>query len=213
MSAKNNRIALTVVLLLAFAALVTGVFVSQHMNSGKKIDRSQFHGTLLEEPRDIASFELTGTDKRPFDNQSLKNNWTMVFFGFTSCGYLCPTTMAELAKTYRILEQDGVKPLPRIVMISIDPERDTLEKLKQYSTSFNPNFSGARGDEATVKNMTHEMGVAYIKVTTTSTDPENYDIQHSGAVMLFNPEGQLTAFFTTPHQADLLAKDYQLLVN
>jgi len=212
MSAKNNRIALTVVVLLAFAALVTGVFVSQHMHSSKTIDRTQFHGTLLDEPREVASFELTGTDSKPFNNQSLKDQWTMVFFGFTNCGYLCPTTMAELAKTYRLLEQNGVNPLPNIVMISIDPERDTLEKLKQYSTSFDPHFSGARGDEAVVKGMTHEMGVAYMKVTTPSADPANYDIQHSGAVMLFNPQGQLTAFFTTPHQADLLAKDYELLV-
>lgn len=62
--------------------------------------------------------------------------------------------------------------------------------------------------------MTHEMGIAYAKINNKeSSEPENYDIQHSGAVMLFNPQGELNAFFTTPHHADLLAKDYVLLVS
>jgi protein SCO1/2 len=215
MSTRKNRIALTVGCLLAFAALFTGLFVSQHMSmKNKKIDPSQFNGTLLESPREIEAFHLTGTDEAAFTNQSLQGNWTMIFFGFTQCGYLCPTTLAELAKMYRTLEQNGVKPLPRIVMITLDPERDSLEKLKQYSTSFHPSFFAARGEDAVVKNMTREMGVAFAKVSDpNSEDAGNYDIQHSGAIMLFNPKGQLTAFFTTPHQETLLAKDYTLLIN
>ena len=213
MPAKNNRVRLTVIILLAFAALVTGLFVSQHLNRKKEIDPSRFHGTLLQQPREIEKFALMGIDNAPFDNSSLQGQWTMVFFGFTNCGYLCPTTMAELGKMYRVLENKGVKPLPRVVLISIDPERDTLEKLKQYTTAFNSHFYGARGEDVDVKKMTREMGIAYGKVAIpTATDPNNYDVQHSGAVMLFNPQGQLNAFFTTPHQAQLLAEDYQLLV-
>jgi protein SCO1 len=214
MPAKKNRVKLTVILLLAFAALITGLFISQKVNGKKEIDLSQFHGTLLHQPREIEQFALTGIDNSRFDNQSLQGEWTMVFFGFTNCGYLCPTTMAELAKMYRVLENKGVKPLPRVVLISIDPERDTLEKLKSYTTAFNSHFYAARGDDADVRKMTREMGIAYGKVAIpTAADPNNYDVQHSGAVMLFNPQGQLNAFFTTPHQAQLLAEDYQLLVS
>ncbi|MDX1837534.1 SCO family protein [Legionella taurinensis] len=213
MTAQKNRINLTVILLLALVALVTGFFVSQHLHKGKKIDVSQFHGTLLETPRGVNEFSLTGIDNQPFNNQSLKGQWTLVFFGFTSCGYLCPTTMAELAKMYRSLEEKGVNPLPRVVMISIDPERDDLPKLAGYVKSFDPHFYGARGESKAIKKMTREMGIAYAKVAMpTSQDAQNYDVQHSGTVMLFNPEGELSAFFTTPHQALTLAKDYQLLV-
>ncbi|WP_419420308.1 SCO family protein [Legionella sp. D16C41] len=197
----------------AFIALLAGITVSNVIHQEKKVDPNQFHGTLLQKPREIQQFSLVGVDNQPFNNKSLQGKWTMVFFGFTNCGYLCPTTMGELAKMYRILEQDKVKPLPQVVMVSIDPNRDTLEKLKNYVVQFDTHFYGARGDEAIVKRMTREMGVAYSKVALANTkDSENYDMQHSGAVMLFNPKGELSAFFTTPHQATLLAKDYQLLV-
>jgi protein SCO1 len=214
MLSKNNRVTLTVIVLLAIASLITGLFVSQHMTGKTKIDISQFHGTLLQKPREIEQFSLTGIDNMPFNNQSLQGQWTMVFFGFSNCGYLCPTTLAQLAKMYRILEDKGVKPMPRVVFISIDPKRDTLTKLKNYTLGFNPHFYAARGKDEDVSKMAREMGIAYEKKTSssTSTDPANYDVQHSGAVMLFNPQGELSAFFTTPHQAELLAADYQLLV-
>lgn len=212
MSVKKKGIRLTVVALLGFAALISGLFVAQHMHKTKKINPEDFHGTLLQAPREINSFALTGTDGKPFTNESLKGQWTLVFFGFTNCGYLCPTTMGELGKMYRKLEAEGVKPLPRIVMISIDPDRDSLDKLGNYVKTFDMHFYGARGDETIVKNMTQEMGIAYAKVTLPNAEETNYDMQHSGALILFNPEGQLTAFFTTPHQTDLLVKDYQLLV-
>lgn len=214
MSGKAKGITKTVVILLALAGLFTGIFVSQHLHYKKKVDVAQFHGTYLENPRTVNQFDLTGTDQKSFDNASLQGQWTLVFFGFTNCGYLCPTTMAELGKMYRILEEKGVKNLPKVVMISIDPDRDSLNKLGDYVKSFNSSFYGARGEEAAVKSMTREMGIAYAKVINKdSDDPQNYDVQHSGAVMLFNPQGELNAFFTTPHHADLLAKDYMLLVS
>lgn len=213
MLARKNRITLTIIVLLAFAALITGLFVSQHVARKNKIDINKFHGTLLRTPREIEQFSLMGADNVPFDNQSLQGKWTIVFFGFTNCGYVCPTTLAELAKVYRILEDKKVKPMPEIVFISVDPSRDTLEKLGQYAKGFNPHFHAARGEDSAVSKMTHEMGIAYGKLApSASQDPDNYDVQHSGALILFNPQGELSAFFTTPHQAELLAEDYQLLI-
>ncbi|CAM2749550.1 SCO1/SenC family protein [Legionella steigerwaltii] len=214
MSLKAKSVTFTVVVLLALAGLFSGVFVGQHFHFKKRIDVTKFHGTYLENPRTVNRFSLTGIDDKSFDNKSLKGKWTLMFFGFTNCGYVCPTTMAELTKMYHILEDKGVKNLPRIVMISIDPERDNQEKLRGYVTSFHPNFYGARGDEESIKAMTREMGIAYAKVIEKGiNDATNYDIQHSGALMLFNPHGELNAFFTTPHHADLLAKDYLVLVS
>ncbi|HHF7365789.1 TPA: SCO family protein [Legionella bozemanae] len=213
MSLKAKSVTFTVVVLLALAGLFSGIFVGQHVHFKKKIDVSTFHGTYLENPRPVNRFSLTGIDAKSFDNKSLKGKWTIMFFGFTNCGYVCPTTMAELTKMYHLLEDKGIKNLPRVVMISIDPERDNQEKLGSYVTSFHPDFYGARGDEESIKLMTREMGIAYAKVIEQGNDSKNYDIQHSGALMLFNPQGELNAFFTTPHHADLLAKDYLLLVS
>lgn len=214
MTTQKNRISFTVAALLGLIAVIAGFYISQHIHLKKKIDVNQFHGTLLEKPRGVNQFSLTGIDHQAFSNASLKGNWTLIFFGFTNCGYLCPTTMAELGKMYRMLEQQEIKPLPRIVMISIDPERDNLDKLDQYVKAFDPHFYGARGDDEIIKQMTREMGIAYTKVLLPNPEKaETYDMQHSGALMLFNPQGELSAFFTTPHNAELLVKDYQLLVS
>ncbi|PJD96227.1 MAG: photosynthetic protein synthase I [Legionella sp.] len=214
MSFKIKSVSTTIALLLAMASLFTGLFVYQHRYTKKSIDLTQFHGTYLQNPRAINEFALTGIDNEPFNNQSLKGKWTLVFFGFTNCGYVCPTTLAELAKMYHILENHKIKNLPQVVMITLDPERDSLTRLQQYVTSFNPNFYGARGEEEVIAPMTREMGIAYAKVINKDeNDSQNYDMQHSGAVMLFNPQGELNAFFTTPHRADWLAKDYMLLTS
>jgi protein SCO1/2 len=211
---KTKSVTLTISVLVAIAFLFAGLFISQHMHFNKKIDESEFHGTYLQNPRTVNQFSLVGIDNKPFDNASLQGHWTIVFFGFTNCGFLCPTTMAELSKMYRILEEKGVANLPQVVMISIDPERDSLEKLGHYVNSFHSTFYGARGEEEAVHLLTREMGVAYEKIINKeSNDPGAYDVQHSGTVILFNPQGELNAFFTTPHHADLLAKDYMLLVS
>ena len=207
---SNRRITTTVIALVAIAALFAGIFVAQHVKSAEPV---QIHGTLLNQPRDVQSFALTGMDQQKFDNASLKGKWTMVFFGFTNCGSICPTTMAELAKMYTILQENHVKEMPRVVMISIDPNRDSLEKLKTYVAAFNPNFYGARGSEESIQSMTHELGVAYARIALKGEDPEKYEMEHTGTVMLFNPEGHLTAFFTMPHQASFLAEAYQAITS
>ena len=184
------------------------------MHFNKKVDATQFHGTYLGKPRSVNPFSLTGIDEKPFDNSSLQGKWTLMLFGFSNCGYLCPTSMAELGKMYRMLEKKKVKQLPQVVMISVDPARDNLEKLAHYVKAFHPNFYAARGEEESIALLALEMGIAFTKVNDKdSADPQVYDVQHGGAVMLFNPQGELSAFFTTPHHADLLVKDYLLLVS
>lgn len=214
MCMKKNGVALTVAFLLGLGGLFAGLFVAQHMHSQKKVNVAEFHGTYLATPRSVNQFSFLGTDNKKFDNESLQGHWTLMFFGFTNCGYLCPTTLAELGKMYKLLEQKGVSNLPQVVMVTIDPDRDTLEKLGGYVKAFNPNFYGARGEEASIQIITREMGIAYAKVyNKDNADTKNYDVEHSGAVMLFNPQGELNAFFTTPHHAELLVKDYMQLAS
>jgi protein SCO1/2 len=210
----NTKIMKSLLGVVFTAVLLGGYMTYQKTHVSKEIDAASFHGTYLKNPRPVNDFALDRTDAKPFNNESLKGRWTIMFFGFTNCGYLCPTTMAELAKMTRLLEEKNITNLPQIVMVSVDPKRDTIDRLGQYVRSFSPSFYGARGDEEALKAMTTEMGVAYARVESSSpTTEENYDIQHSGALILFNPEGELNAFFTTPHNADLLVKDYMLLIS
>ena len=214
MSVSNKRIAITVGVLVAFASLIAGIFVAQHFPDKKIAITEQFKGTLLTQPREIKPFALTGIDETAFDNQSLKGHWTLLFFGFTNCGSICPTTMAELGKMYRLLEKDKIHVLPQVVMVSVDPARDNLPKLANYVKAFDLHFFGARGETKAVHHFAKELGIAYIKVAAEHGTPvENYTIQHSGTVMLFNPQGELVAFFTPPLKAQALASDYTLLVS
>ena len=212
MSYQSKKIRYTVLALSAVCALFAGAYISLQFSKPAKIDPSKFHGTVLSQPREINEFNLDGTDNKPFNNQSLNGQWTMVFFGFTNCGYVCPTTMAELGKFYKNLEQQGVKKLPRVVMISIDPERDSQDKLETFVTAFDPHFYGARGSKDVVQSMTKELGVVYAKIALNGqlTD-DTYDIEHTGTVLLFNPKGQLSAFFTSPQNASLMAEDFKSL--
>lgn len=211
MQKSKSGVYKTVSFLSVVVALMAGLYVAQHLHTSKKPD--DFHGTLLDNPRVVTQFALTGTDHQPYTNASLQGHWTMMFFGFTHCGYMCPTTMAELGKMYRLLEEKNATTLPQVVMISLDPKRDDLSRLGQYVQAFDRHFYGARGDQQMIQHLSHDLGIAYTKVTRSadsSQSPED-DIEHTGAIMLFNPHGDLVAFFTNPHQAAGLADDFLLL--
>jgi len=210
---KKKVLVIVSALILMLTGVVADIVYEKHWEAKKRATTAQFHGTLLDTPRPVKAFALTRTDGTPFNQTSLRDQWTMIFFGFTHCGLVCPTTMAELGKMYRLLEEKHVSPLPRVVMVSIDPARDDLAGLRKYVTAFHPNFYGARGSEKMTKAMTSALGIAYAKVATNPHAPApGDDIEHTGAVMLFNPMGKLAAFFTGPHQAKALGDDYDWLM-
>ena len=213
MSQQKRHIQITVIVLLGLVALVVGFFFANHFvfNVAKQKDFSRFGGTLLVNPRQMADFSITDTLDKPFNNYVLEGHWTLMFFGFTNCGYLCPTTMAELAKFYRLIEAKPNLAKPDVVMVSIDPNRDSSEKLHQYVTAFHPTFRGAIGSDSVVRKMARELGIAYFKVGKVSD--KQYDVDHNGAVVLFNPKGEIQAFFSSPQDAKQLALDYELLVS
>lgn len=209
---QNKRgIYRTVAWLLAIVALMLGLYVAQYIFAPKKLEH--FQGTLLDRPRAITTFALTGIDDKPYTNASLKGHWTMMFFGFTHCGYMCPTTMAELAQMYRLLQKKNAPTLPQVVMISLDPERDTLQRLADYVRAFDAHFYGARAQRQMIRHLTKDLGIAYTRVKRKPSDDHTRqdDIEHTGAVMLFNPQGDLVAFFTNPLHAADLARDFSLL--
>lgn len=186
--------------LLAILALCCGLIVYR-----QTFQTHLLHGTKLDEPRAIQPFQLTGIDNQSFSEQSLKGQWTMLFFGFTQCNSICPTTMSELASMMRQLQRQHIDPLPHVVMISVDPKRDNLTKLKHFVSAFHTNFYAATGDERAIAGITQPLGIAFRQTTDTQID-------HSGTLILLNPEGKVSAYFTPPHLAAQLADDYRLLL-
>lgn len=166
------------------------------------------NATVFQQPRAIVPFELQGDAGKPFTNQDLTGHWSLLFFGFTNCAMICPTTLTELNKMYELLKNAKVKDMPQVVFISVDPERDTVKRIHGYVQSFNPEFKGATGSEAELTKLTKNMGVMYMKITN-KEDRKHYAIDHSAFIVLVNPKGQMYSIFTTPHEADVMAKNYK----
>lgn len=199
---KTSHIGAAAVILIAFGL---GVWYSvERFGGGSKPAVELSSGTALLQARPLNPFSLTGTDGRPFTLDNLKGQWTYVSFGYTYCPDICPTTLLMFKNLAQQTEKLAV--VPEFLFVSVDPGRDTPRRLKEYLAHFNPKFLGATGDDAELKRFTRELGVVY-HVSPGDSELE-YQVDHSGTVLLINPEGALAAVFSFPHDATALAADF-----
>lgn len=206
----HHRPWIVLIIGVAIIALLLGVWVNH--NTAQSRDAKTQVATVLSQPRQIENFKLTEDNGQSFTNANLKDHWSLIFFGFTRCPDLCPTTLSILNQAYQLMEKNHLTPMPRVVFISVDPEHDAADGvIKKYLSSFNPNFIGATGNKAELDRLTQNLSVLYMKVTN-KNDNEHYMIDHSGTVLLINPKGDLAAIFSTPHQAAVMASDVSNII-
>ena len=138
-----------------------------------------------------------------------KGKVTVVFFGYTQCPDVCPTTMAELAEVKRSLGKDGER--VQGVFVTIDPARDTPQLLKNYITAFDPSFVALRGSEAQTKAVAKEFKVYYAKVE--GRTPGSYTMDHTAGSFIYDTQGRLRLFTRYGGGAQALASDLRALLN
>jgi protein SCO1/2 len=138
-----------------------------------------------------------------------KGKVTVVFFGYTQCPDVCPTTMAELAEVKRSLGKDGER--VQGVFVTIDPERDTPQLLKNYITAFDPSFVALRGSDAQTKAVAKEFKVYYAKVE--GRTPGSYTMDHTAGAFIYDTQGRLRLFTRYGGGAQALASDLRALLN
>lgn len=165
-------------------------------------------GTLLDTPRILPAFALTGVDGQPFTNAALAGHWTVVFAGFTSCPDVCPTTLTLLKSVVKDLGPAATR--VRVLFLSVDPERDTPARMASYVHYFDPQFTAATGPTEELDKLARAMSFVYTKVP--GATPDSYTMDHSAALMLLNPQGQLAGYFTPPFRRDALVSDLKALV-
>jgi protein SCO1/2 len=153
---------------------------------------------VLAEPEPLPAFRLLGHDGAPFDNAALRGRWTFLFFGFTHCPDVCPTTLAVFAEALPRLGADT-----RLVLVSVDPERDTPERLGKYVAAFNPAFLGATGE---ISALAESLGVVYAKVP--GAAPSSYSVDHSSSVLLVDPRGRFYGVLAAPHVAQNIVEAF-----
>ncbi|TCK18788.1 protein SCO1/2 [Thiogranum longum] len=168
-------------------------------------------GTLLPTPREVVPFTLVDHHNAPFTRDSLRGQWSFAFFGYTHCPDVCPNALGMLKRVETLLEADGVTPLPRVLFVSVDPARDTPEVLASYVAYFHPAFVGVTGEDAELKRLTRQLGILYGR-SPGETD-KDYLVDHSAAIILFNPEGHYQALFNVPHDPQKIAADFVAIRN
>jgi protein SCO1/2 len=181
------------------------------------------------DPYRLAPFQLSDQDGDPFLVDNFAGQWSLVFFGFTSCPDVCPITMSELAQAYRTITEMPDLPDPQVVFVSVDPERDSRQAVKRYVEQFSTDFIGLSGSEAGIGTLASQLFVAFSKVDQTgrylertghlSHMPERgamgdgYVINHNIHVSLVNPEAELVALIRPPVRRESLVQAYTLLIN
>lgn len=157
-------------------------------------------GTWLPQPRQLADFRLTDITGAPFTLANLAGGPSLVYFGFTRCPDVCPATLLKLAQIVRVA---GI-PRPRVVFITVDPQRDTPTVLALYVHAFDPSFQGLTGDPRAVAGVAREFAVAVSRVELPGGD---YTMDHTAAVFLLDARAHEVAIFTPPFDVAAFAAD------
>lgn len=187
----------TVFVLVAVIALVLGLTVNKVLSSKGQGDPAALLDAgivLLPQPRTLPALTMTNQDGQATPVNELKGDWTLLFFGYTFCPDICPATLAQLRQLKSQLPEATRERL-RIVLVSVDPNRDTPEQLKKYLGYFDTSFQGLTGEEASLQKLANAVSIPYIPA---DTSKENYTVDHSGNLVILGPDGTQRGFIRAP---------------
>lgn len=202
-------------ILIMIAAVAAGAWLGSHTFSGKSSGDKQpvmriisEHTQALQPPKPVAAFELRTHRDEPFNPASLKGKWSFMFFGYTHCPDICPTTMQVLADMDKRLAdlEPGFHDDTQVVFVSVDPARDTVQQLANYVPYFNRTFIGVTGEPEQIKQLTQQLGIMHMQVK--GNDGGDYLVDHSASILLFGPDARVHGIFSAPHDAGRIAQDY-----
>ena len=196
---KQARLA--ALLAAALAALGLGLYAGVRLQGPRTVTQLT-SGVLLGAPRAVAPFALTDQDGQPYSDAQLRGHWTLLFAGFTHCPDVCPTTLALMAQLRGRLPAGA--PL-ELVFLSVDPERDTPERLRAYTAHFGGAVRGVTGPREQLDPLCANLGIAFLKVPGASES--QYTVDHSTALVLLDRSGRVAGYFPAPHKLDTLAAD------
>ena len=198
-------------ILLVVVTIVAAIFGQwlYQVTQDEPVDLNKLSATVFSTPRTVTPFSLLDHHGNVFTEKSLQGQWSFAFFGYSNCPDVCPSTLTTLNLMLKAIGNQAAElTLPRVMMFSVDPERDTVEQLGKYIPYFNKSFIGVTAEkQSDVDAITKQFGIAYFVNKKSPTDTE-YAVEHSGAILLFNPQGQLHALFSAPHDPVILANEF-----
>ncbi len=161
--------------------------------------------TLLEPPLELPEVTLIDKSGGEFVSGRLHGRFNLLFFGFTHCPDICPLTLAELAQVHARWNTPHIE-VPQVVFVSVDPARDTPERINEYLDHFDPAFEGVTGPRYAMEPWLKSLGVAVHLQDHDEGEP--YAVTHNSAVYVLGPGAELIAVFGPPHDAAMIAADF-----
>lgn len=216
MEEKNNSrlLVFTAIVMLFVAGLFIGIYVNKKFNNAssqqaqqKGDDLLNFLLTEVNPPFPLPDFSLLDHHGKEFTLDGLKGKWNFIFFGYTFCPEVCPTTINALDRVYSKLAREDVG----VVFVTFDPERDTVKQLADYLPYFNDKFVGVTGEEAEIKILTEALDISYSSYIPKGSDEEDSQFYHDTTVLLINPLGRLVARFAAPHSPEFIAEKFNAI--
>lgn len=205
-----NAINKAILIILAVAISIgLGIYASGNKFVMGDIHQQLTQATYLyDQKKSIADFTLVDHNNNTFTPESIQGMWTFWFFGFTHCPDICPITLGTLSATVnRLKSKHNIEDEIKIIFVSVDPERDEIAKLKSYTSAFSKYALGVTADAEQLDPFLKNMGVIAMKQPP-DENSSNYLVDHSSAIFLIAPDTGISAFFGTPHEAEVIADDF-----
>ena len=205
---RCTRTAALVLSVMALLAVACGPTTNVETPSPTVEPGAALHGTLIEPPAAMPAFELTGTDGEPIRSEDYRGRFLAVYFGYTHCPDICPLTLGVLKRAVELLTPEEQEQFA-VLMVAVDPERDTPEVLGRYMALFNPDFEAGSGDPGHVEQVLTSWGV---QVTRQPIDGGGYFVSHPASVYLLDGEGRWVLAFDHEESPEEIASDLRQLM-
>jgi len=196
------------ILVVALAAAL-GLWAGHRWLAGRAPAQPQLQSVKpFDHPRDLPAFSLRQSDGTPLVPGELKGHWTIVFLGFTHCPDVCPTTLAQLAQAQKQWRALPEATRPRVLFVSVDPERDTPDAIGEYAHGFDRDTLAATGDIPALEEFARSLSLVFMKVPAPARAPaDQYSVDHSAALAVLDPQARMAGVIQPPLDPRAIARD------
>lgn len=195
------------VIILFFGLFLGVLLTTAYLASSQLRDNTIEYGRKVQNPKKIMVTDLINSDDLQVSKNFFEGKWTMITFGFTNCPDVCPTALASFRDEIKLLSEDEEK--VQFVFVSVDPERDSPRRLKEYKNYFHKDIVAITGSEAELRKFAKPFGVYFEKEEPTKEN--DYAVSHSPQFFLISPEAELYAMYSPPLGRGKIAMDMSRL--
>ena len=204
----------TLVILIAAVAAGLGLLASQKYFGAQPVPGwPQTQAVRLFQPaRELPEFSLRQSDGTQLVPGELHGHWTLVFLGFTHCPDVCPMTLAQMSQAQKQWESIPEAIRPRVLFVSVDPERDSPGRIGEYAHAFHKDTLAATADVPALEKFAASLSMVFAKVPPADGEPDDqYSVDHSASMALLDPQGRMSGLVQPPFDPNLIAADLAAL--